>query len=100
VTERRGTNRKREEDQDTIFCMSRRPEMKQLEGKTAVITGASIGIGKGIAQAFAEEGAGVAIAARHQDKLDVTANEMRSRGAHVLSVPTDVSKEAQVVALL
>jgi len=99
LTEKRGTNRKREEDQDTIFYMSRRPEMKQLEGKTAVVTGASIGIGKGIAQAFAEEGAAVVITARHQDKLDVTANELRSKGASVLSVPTDVSKEAQVIAL-
>ena len=73
--------------------------MKQLEGKTAIVTGASVGIGKGIAQAFAEEAARLVIAARNRDKLDATAGELRSRGADVLSVPTDVSKEGQVVAL-
>ena len=73
--------------------------MKKLEGKVAIITGASIGIGKGIARAFVEEGARLVIAARHDDKLSAAANELRSSGGDVLSVSTDVSKEAQVTAL-
>ena len=64
-----------------------------------MITGASIGIGKGIAQAFAKEGAKLVITARNQERLDVTANELRSHGTPVLSVVADVSKEAQVIAL-
>jgi NAD(P)-dependent dehydrogenase (short-subunit alcohol dehydrogenase family) len=73
--------------------------MRKLEGKVAIITGASIGIGKGIARAFIEEGAKLAIAARHEDKLRTTANELRLKGADVIEVCTDVSKEAQVTAL-
>ena len=42
----------------------------QLKGKTALVTGASEGIGKGIARALAREGVDVAICARRKDKLD------------------------------
>jgi len=73
--------------------------MRQLEGKIAIVTGASSGIGKGIAEAFSKEGAKLVIAARNQEKLDVAADELRSLGTVVLSVPTDVSQEVQVVAL-
>lgn len=73
--------------------------MSQLEGEIAIVTGGSSGIGKGIAQAFAREGAKLVIAARNREKLDATADELRSAGAVVLSVPTDVTQEAQVVAL-
>lgn len=73
--------------------------MKQLEGKVAIVTGSSIGIGKGIAQAFAEEGANLVIVARSQGKLNLAANELSSKDVRVLAVPTDVGQEAQVVAL-
>jgi NAD(P)-dependent dehydrogenase (short-subunit alcohol dehydrogenase family) len=73
--------------------------MKQLEGKIAIVTGASSGIGKGIAEAFSKEGARVVMAARNQQKLDAAADELRSLGTVVLSVPTDVSQEVQVIAL-
>jgi NAD(P)-dependent dehydrogenase (short-subunit alcohol dehydrogenase family) len=73
--------------------------MNQLEGKAAVVTGASSGIGKGIAQAFAEEGAKLVLAARNGQKLDAVADELRSAGAAVLSLPTDVSQEGQVITL-
>ena len=60
--------------------------MKQLEGKIAIVTGASSGIGRGIAEAFSKEGAKLVLAARNQQKLDAAAKELRSRGTVVLGV--------------
>ena len=73
--------------------------MGQLEGKVAIITGAGTGIGKGIARAFAREGADLVIASRNQDVLENTASELRPLGATVVVQPTDVTDEAEVVAL-
>src|SRR5262245_57492116 len=73
--------------------------MGQLEGKIALITGAGTGIGKGIARAFAAEGATVILASRNAQHLEATAAELRGRGATVLVIPTDVTDEPQVVAL-
>lgn len=74
-------------------------KLKELDRKIAIITGASAGIGKGIAQAFAREGAKLVLAARNRERLNVVADELRAQGRTVLSVPTDVSHEAEVVAL-
>ena len=73
--------------------------MKQLEDKIAIVTGASSGIGRGIAHTFAKEGAKLVIAARNQQRLGIVADELRVLEARVLSVPTDVSQEAQVITL-
>ena len=73
--------------------------MGQLDGKIAIITGAGTGIGKGIARAFAREGASLVLASRNRANLEGTANELRPQGATVLVVPTDVTDEAQVIAL-
>lgn len=73
--------------------------MGQLVGKVAIITGAATGIGKGIARAFARDGAKLVIASRNKQNLDATAGELRSQGATVLVVPTDVTDEAQVISL-
>lgn len=73
--------------------------MGQLEGKTAIITGAGTGIGKGIARAFAEEGAKLVIASRNRENLESTAAELRPHGNEVLVIPTDVTDEEQVVSL-
>jgi len=73
--------------------------MKQLEARIALVTGASSGIGRGIANAFANEGAKLVIAARNKQKLDAAAAELRSKGAIVLSASTDVSQETQVITL-
>jgi NAD(P)-dependent dehydrogenase (short-subunit alcohol dehydrogenase family) len=73
--------------------------MGQLEGKIAIITGASSGIGRGTAEAFAAEGATVVLAARRQESLEVIAGDLRSKGATVLPVSADVRSESQVAAL-
>jgi NAD(P)-dependent dehydrogenase (short-subunit alcohol dehydrogenase family) len=70
----------------------------RLSGQVAVVTGANQGIGKGIALALAKEGCRLAICARNAGKLEATADVLRGAGAEVLAVPTDVSKEVDVVA--
>lgn len=62
---------------------------KLLEGKTAVITGASKGIGRAIADLFAEEGANVVITARGQSALDQAVAEIRAQGHSALGVVAD-----------
>lgn len=74
--------------------------MKSLEGKVAVVTGASRGIGPAIAEALAGAGASVVLAARNADELMKVSERITERGGTVLVVPTDVSIEEQVVGLI
>jgi NAD(P)-dependent dehydrogenase (short-subunit alcohol dehydrogenase family) len=71
----------------------------QLDGKIAIITGGGTGIGKGIARAFAREGATLVIASRNRANLEATATELRKLGGEVLVVTADVGDEQQVAAL-
>lgn len=64
-----------------------------------VITGASSGIGRATAHAFARRGAAVALAARRAEMLDEVARECRELGGEALAVPTDVTREDEVEAL-
>lgn len=73
--------------------------MGLLDGKVAIVTGGGSGIGKGIARAFAEEGCNVVIAARHVERLEKTAAELRALGPQILPWITDVTDEASVAAL-
>lgn len=73
--------------------------MAQLQDKVALITGAATGIGLGITRAFAKEGARLILASRDSVRLEETAGEMRAQGVHAIAIPTDVTDEAQVVAL-
>jgi NAD(P)-dependent dehydrogenase (short-subunit alcohol dehydrogenase family) len=70
--------------------------MPKLTGKVVVITGANQGIGKGIAQACAAEGARLALCARNAVKLDQTARELAAAGADVFAQPVDVTSESAV----
>jgi|TARA_B110000438_G_scaffold89318_1_gene88794 NAD(P)-dependent dehydrogenase (short-subunit alcohol dehydrogenase family) len=73
--------------------------MGQLDGKVAIITGGGSGIGKGIAKAFADEGCSVVIAARNADRLGEAAAELSADGGSVISIPTDVTSEEQMISL-
>jgi 2-deoxy-D-gluconate 3-dehydrogenase len=71
-----------------------------LEGKAALITGGSKGIGRSIALLFAEAGADVALAARGAEDLEAVTKEVEALGGRALSVPTDVSDRSAVEALV
>jgi NAD(P)-dependent dehydrogenase (short-subunit alcohol dehydrogenase family) len=71
-----------------------------LEGKVAIVTGGSKGIGRAIVLAFARAGASVALAARGEEALSRAAKEAEAAGAAALAVPTDVSDPAQVQSLV
>jgi len=73
---------------------------RPLEGRTAVVTGASRGLGRAIALAFAEAGAAVAVAARSKSALEETAHLVEGAGGRVLVVPTDVTSFEAVDALM
>lgn len=73
--------------------------MKDLEGRVAVITGASTGIGRGIARACANAGMRLVLASQNEGRLGAAVDEVRASGADVIGVPTDVSDEAAVQAL-
>ncbi|MEW9677954.1 SDR family oxidoreductase [Lentibacillus sp. L22] len=68
---------------------------QQLVGKTAVVTGASSGIGSAIAKELAEAGANVVLAARNGEKLATIAEEMNQK-AKMLCVKIDVTKQKDV----
>jgi NAD(P)-dependent dehydrogenase (short-subunit alcohol dehydrogenase family) len=71
-----------------------------LEGKVAVITGASRGIGAATARAFSAAGASVALAARDQAALDALADELSTNGNGAIAVPTDVGDAGAVERLV
>ena len=70
--------------------------MLRLEGKIAIITGSNRGIGKGMARAFAAEGALLTLTARGAGPLHQVADELTAQGASVLAVPADLTDERQV----
>ena len=65
-----------------------------LEGKVAMITGASQGLGRALALAFAREGARVVINSRSEETISPVAEEAESLGAEVLALAADVSRSA------
>lgn len=55
-------------------------EGKLLDGKVAIVTGASYGMGRSIAEMFADEGASVVMTARGKDRLDAAVAGITSKG--------------------
>jgi len=74
--------------------------MSVLQGKVAVITGATSGIGQDAAFLFARSGAKVVLAGRRQAEGNKVAEQIRATGGDAIFVPTDVSKNADVKALV
>jgi NAD(P)-dependent dehydrogenase (short-subunit alcohol dehydrogenase family) len=73
----------------------------QLSGKTALVTGGSEGIGKGIAIALAKEGVDVAICARRKDVLEATASEIaRATNRKIVAIPADLRKDADAKSFI
>src|SRR5438309_4706485 len=66
--------------------------MRRLDGKVAVITGCSQGIGLAMAEAFADAGASIVISARRADAIQQAAQQLEAKGAKVVGVQADVAK--------
>jgi short chain dehydrogenase len=72
--------------------------MKRLEGKIAIVTGAGRGIGRGIAVAYAREGANVVVASRTKSTVDSTVSEIEAEGGTALGVACDVGRRDDIFA--
>jgi len=70
-----------------------------VDGKTAVVIGATSGIGRAVALGFAADGADVVATSRSRDRVERTAAELRERGADTLEVTCDATERADVEAL-
>jgi NAD(P)-dependent dehydrogenase (short-subunit alcohol dehydrogenase family) len=74
--------------------------MEALDGKVAIITGASSGIGYAAAKLFAQEGANVVVTARRRAELGRLVAEIEDGGGHAIAVPGDVKDENLAKALV
>jgi NAD(P)-dependent dehydrogenase (short-subunit alcohol dehydrogenase family) len=72
----------------------------RLDGRVVIVTGASSGLGAGFAQALAEAGADVVVAARRRGRLDELCRAVEQRGRSALAVTTDVADPEQCAALV
>jgi len=71
-----------------------------LDGKVAVVTGASSGIGEATAETLAAHGATVVVAARREERLDELVERIEKAGGRTLAVSCDITDEGQAHALI
>jgi NAD(P)-dependent dehydrogenase (short-subunit alcohol dehydrogenase family) len=74
--------------------------MKRLEGKVAIVTGAGRGIGRGIAIAYAREGANVVVASRTESTVDSTVTEIQAEGGTAFGIACDVGRRDDMFAVV
>lgn len=67
----------------------------ELDGKVAIVTGASKGIGKAIAESLAEYGAKVVVSSRSQETVDEVANEIKAKGFDAIGIACHVGRDDQ-----
>ena len=74
--------------------------LQSMSGKVALVTGASSGIGRATAEAFAERGASLVLAARRAEELQSLVGEIEAKGGKATSIVTDVSVAKDVEAMV
>jgi len=71
-----------------------------VEGRTAIVTGSSSGIGRAIAERFADDGANVVVSSREQENVDPVAEGIREAGGNALALECDVRDQDAVDAMV
>jgi NADP-dependent 3-hydroxy acid dehydrogenase YdfG len=74
--------------------------MSNIKSKVVVITGASSGIGESTAKFLTEQGAKVVLGARRSKRIDEVAKKISANGGKAIGLATDVTKRAEVEALI
>ncbi len=80
--------------------MTRAPELFDLSGKVAIVTGGGSGIGRQMAEALAEAGADLVLCARKAERCEQAAEELRGLGVRTLGLGCDVREPEQVQAVV